>query len=53
MTVAVVRISRMATDFHSSLDSVPMHRGKWAVEKPECGTQEEQNTPGIWELVIK
>lgn len=52
MTVAVVHISQMPTDFRSSLDAGPMPRGKWIVEKPECGSQEEQNTPGLWELVI-
>lgn len=52
MTVAVVHISQMPPDFHSSLDTAPVHRGKWIVEKPECGLQEKQNTPGLWELVI-
>lgn len=47
MTIAVVRISQMPTNFNSSLDSVPVHGGKWIVEKPERGTQEEQNTPGL------
>lgn len=25
-------------------------RGMWTVENPEYGIQEEQNTPGLWEL---
>lgn len=53
MTIVVVLLSQMPTESGSSLGSVLTHRGKWIVEKPECGTQEEQDTAGLWEPVIK
>lgn len=32
MTIVVVHICQMPIDFHSLLDPVPMHRGKWIIE---------------------